>query len=103
MSHARRWRRLVLHEWALPEDGDPEDLDLVASANPLSMITVESLRAKRAAPSWTLAHWRRFVCNLPTRSVTAAITEAEWLAAKRPGGDPRWRVDLSRPRLGVQV
>jgi len=29
----------------------------------------------------TLAHWRRFVCNLPTRSENAAIQEAEWYAA----------------------
>jgi phage terminase large subunit-like protein len=89
----------VLHEWALPEDGDPEDLDLVAAANPLSMITVESLRAKRAAPSWTLAHWRRFVCNLPTRSVSAAITEREWADAgtddRIPEATPIW--------LGIDV
>jgi phage terminase large subunit-like protein len=84
----------VLHEWALPEDGDPEDLDLVAAANPLSLITVATLRSKRAQPSWTLAHWRRFVCNLPTRSVLAAITEREWAAAATedqiPDRTPIW-------------
>ena len=69
---------LIMHEWAVPEDGDVEDLSLVAEANPLRSITVARLRKKRATPTWTLAHWRRFVCNLPTRSALAAITEAEW-------------------------
>lgn len=74
--------RLVLHEWSVPDDGDVEDLDLVKSANPLQAITVPMLREKRASPTMTLAHWRRFVCNLPTRSDDAAITEAEWAGAK---------------------
>jgi len=69
---------VVLHEYAIPEDGDPEDLELVAAANPFSAKTVESLQRKRQKPSWTLSHWRRFTCNLPTRSEDAAITEAGW-------------------------
>jgi phage terminase large subunit-like protein len=85
---------LVLHEYAVPEDGDVEDLELVKAANPFSGITVESLRRKRASPTMTLAHWRRFVCDLPTRSVTAAIAEAEWFAAgvddMIPPGKPIW-------------
>jgi hypothetical protein len=41
----------------------------------------------------TLEHWRRFVCNLPTRSGNAAIAEAEWFAARDvderiPAGEP---------------
>jgi phage terminase large subunit-like protein len=84
--------RLVVHQWAVPEDGDVEDIELVKSANPLKAITVDMLREKRAAPTMTLAHWRRFVCNLPTRSDEAAITEAEWFGAKTddeiPEGQP---------------
>jgi len=93
-------QRLVLHEWAVPEDGDVEDLGLVKSANPLSAITVPMLAEKRASPSMTLSHWRRFVCNLPTRADEAAITEAEWYAAdvakaedwpaEIPKGEPIW-------------
>ncbi len=41
-----------------------------------------------------MAHWRRFTCNLPTRSDAAAITELEWAAAKTdeqiPLGIPIW-------------
>jgi hypothetical protein len=41
-----------------------------------------------------LAHWRRLTCNLPTREVDAAITEAEWFAAVAeqdiPEGETIW-------------
>jgi phage terminase large subunit-like protein len=71
----------VIHDYALPDDGDPEDLELVAAANPFSGKTVESLARHRAKKSWNLPHWRRFTCNLPTRDVSAAISETEWYAA----------------------
>ena len=86
--------RFVLHEWAVPEDGDVEDMATVKAANPLAAITPEMLAEKRASPTMTLSHWRRFVCNLPTRSDDAAITEAEWYAARSdeeiPEGEPVW-------------
>jgi phage terminase large subunit-like protein len=86
--------RLVLHEWAVPEGADVEDMAVVKAANPLRAITVPMLTAKRSAPTMTLSHWRRFVCNLPTRADEAAITEAEWYAAKSdediPEGEPVW-------------
>lgn len=98
--------RSVLHEYALPEDADPEDLQLVAAANPLPQITAETLKAKRAAPSWNLAHWRRFTCNMPTRGGSAAISEREWhdaATAEKPpkdaevwvGLDVAWRWDTT--------
>ncbi|HET6380187.1 MAG TPA: terminase large subunit [candidate division Zixibacteria bacterium] len=79
---------VVLHEYAVPEDGDVTDMQLVKAANPFSRVTVESLSAKFNSPTTTLSHWRRFVCNLPTRSDSAAITEAEWEAARDPEGIP---------------
>jgi phage terminase large subunit-like protein len=83
---------MVLHDWSVPTDGDVEDLELVAQANPLS--SVEALAEKRATPTMTDAHWRRFVCNQAVKSDSAAITEAEWNARKTddrpPGGDPVW-------------
>lgn len=85
---------LILHEWAVPEDGNVDDMALVKSANPFSGITVEMLKRKRESPTMTLEHWRRFVCNLPTRSGLAAITEAEWVGAytetRIPPGVPVW-------------
>jgi hypothetical protein len=42
----------------------------------------------------TLGHWRRFVCNVPTRDDDAAISEAEWEAAytdrRIPEGERIW-------------
>ncbi|HEY7831785.1 MAG TPA: terminase large subunit [Solirubrobacteraceae bacterium] len=73
---------MILHDFALRVDDDPEDLGLVASANPFSGVTSASLGRKRASPSMTGGHWRRFVCNLATRTEGAAVGEAEWLAAE---------------------
>jgi phage terminase large subunit-like protein len=73
---------MVLHDFALQTDDDVEDLALVARANPLSTVTEAKLRRKRASPSMTVGHWRRFVCNLATRTEGAAVGEAEWLAAE---------------------
>lgn len=85
-------KRLVVHQWAVPEDGDVEDMAVVKSANPLAAITVDMLTEKRASPTMTLNHWKRFVCNLPTRVDEAAITEAEWYRASTdetiPAGEP---------------
>jgi phage terminase large subunit-like protein len=86
--------KVVLHEWAVPEGGDIRDLGAVKAANPFSGVTVEALGDKFASPTMTEHHWRRFVCNLPTRTESAAIQEAEWWAAKTdveiPPGTPVW-------------
>lgn len=87
-------KRLVLHEWAVPEKANVEDMAVVKAANPFSGITTETLRDKYGSPTMTLEHWRRFVCNLPTRGNNAAIQEAEWAAAATtdqiPAGVPIW-------------
>jgi phage terminase large subunit-like protein len=69
---------VVLHEYALPEGGDPDDLELVKAANPSARITVDTLRRKRAKPTYNATHWARFTCNKPTRDGVAAIAESEW-------------------------
>ena len=89
-----RSESVVLHEWAVPEDGDVEDMELVARANPFSGVTAATLRKNFDSPTMTMAHWRRFKCNLPTRSDMAAITENEWADARVedgiPEGEPVW-------------
>ena len=62
-------RRVVLHQWALPDTEDPEDIVAVKRANPFSGITEEMLTQKRASPTMTMHHWLRFVCNRPTNDV----------------------------------
>lgn len=92
-THCRS-EQIALHEYAVPEDGDVEDMAVVKQANPFSAITVDRLARKRQSPTMTVAHWRRFVCNLATRSGLAAIQESEWFAAvtgdRIPAGEPRW-------------
>jgi phage terminase large subunit-like protein len=96
--HARS-AQVALHEYAVPEGGDVEDMAVVKLANPFSRITVDSLERKFNKPTMTLSHWRRFSCNAPTRSDSAAITESEWYGAKTnepiPEGQSIW--------LGVDV
>lgn len=69
---------MILHDFALRDGDDPSDLAAVKDANPFSGITVESLARKRESPSITVGHWRRFVCNLATRTEAAAVGEQEW-------------------------
>ena len=89
-----RSAQIAFHEHALHEGDDVEDMATVKLANPFSAITVESLAAKRSTPTMTVAHWRRFVCNLATRLESAAIQEAEWWNARVldeiPAGEPIW-------------
>jgi phage terminase large subunit-like protein len=73
--------QIVLHEYALEEGADPADMAAVKRCNPLPSITVDSLAAKHASPTMTPHHWGRFVCNIPMRDGTAAITEREWFDA----------------------
>lgn len=89
-----RSEQISFHEYAVPEEGDVEDIALVKLANPFSGITEEKLERKRATPTMTLQHWRRFTCNLATRGDLAAITELELAAAEVddqiPVGTPVW-------------
>lgn len=93
-EHSLDSRRLaVLHDYAVPEDGDIEDMRLVKQANPYSGITPVTLREKRAMTAST-QHWTRFTCNRAARSENAAITEAEWHDAITgewlSEGQPQW-------------
>jgi hypothetical protein len=101
----------VIHEWAVPEgerSRAAEDLELVAAANPLSTVTVDTIRVKRGKKSFNLAHWYRLTCNLATRSEFAAIAEADWDRQRHPeyrdipageriwaGLDIGWRTDTT--------
>lgn len=71
----------VLHEYAVPEDGNPENLKEVKAANPLKAVTIESLRRKYSSPAMTPAHWRRFVCGMPAR-LESWLSSGEWDALK---------------------
>ena len=80
-------KRIVLHEWALPIEADPEDFDAVKAANPFSGITPLMLAEKYNSPTMTMHHWLRFVCNRPT------MNEDVWLG---PNSQKIWD-DLKQP------
>ena len=83
--------RLVLHEWAVPDKADVHDMTVVKAANPFRRITPETLREKFDSPTMNEEHWRRFVCNLPTRGSASAISDHEWANARGgviPEGTP---------------
>jgi hypothetical protein len=83
----------VLHEYAVPEDRNPEVMRDVKLANPLKAITIPQLKRKYASPSMTPGHWRRFVCGLPAGMDDPAILPEEWdrlcldIGRVRPGDD----------------
>jgi phage terminase large subunit-like protein len=89
-----RSEHIALHEYAVPEGGDVEDMEVVKLANPFSLLTAARLAAKRATPTMTTEHWSRFVCNLPTRSGHSAIAERDWFDQETdeeiPAGEPVW-------------
>jgi phage terminase large subunit-like protein len=62
----------------VPSDELCTDMEAVKAANPLSMITAETLAADFASPTMDLGSWKRLRCNRPTRSVQTAITDREW-------------------------
>jgi phage terminase large subunit-like protein len=69
----------VLHEYAVPDRRLVEDISIVKQANPLAKITEESLRRKRASPTLDYGEgWLRLTCNIPARSSSAAVNEADW-------------------------
>jgi hypothetical protein len=69
----------VLHDYAVPSVSAVENLALVKEANPLSTITIGSLRSKRQSPSLDFGEgWLRLTCNIAARSSKAAVHDAEW-------------------------
>jgi phage terminase large subunit-like protein len=63
--------RVVLHEYAVRNKAQVNDWAAVKEANPLRMITPETLASKHNDPTMTPSHWLRFTCNI------AAMTDAD--------------------------
>ncbi|RKX42946.1 MAG: hypothetical protein DRP64_08950 [Verrucomicrobia bacterium] len=99
-------KRVVLHEWAVPDGAEPTDIRAVKRANPLKAITVPMLREKLESPTMTMHHWLRFVCNRPTQDTDTWLgpdAVSIWNAAEQPleftAGAPTWvGVDIALKR-----
>jgi phage terminase large subunit-like protein len=73
---------IVLNEWAVREARDITNMKKVKEANPFSGITIEDLEAEFNSPTTDLGDWKRLKCNIPSRSIHAAVTELEWDRAR---------------------
>ncbi|HLM26749.1 MAG TPA: terminase large subunit [Thermoleophilaceae bacterium] len=87
----------VLHEWALAEADDREDMAVVATANPASWQTPDALRRRFESPSMTPWAWARFACGIWTPGEDSAISAKEWADCARPG------LEISEGAEGVVV
>jgi phage terminase large subunit-like protein len=87
----------VMHEWALDDSEDREDIEVVKTANPASWHTVEALRRRREDPSTTPWQWARFACGVWLQGEDTAIGPVEWAACGTDDSPPDgldWRLGL---------
>lgn len=96
---------IVLNEWRV---GDPSlitDMEAVKEANPFSGITEETLFEEFDSPTTDLGDWKRLKCNIPSRSVLAAVTEVEWANALAldEDGNPVGIPEGERIDIGMDV
>jgi phage terminase large subunit-like protein len=85
---------MVLHDYSVPSEGDVEDMEQVKAANPLLVITTQTLAEDFASPTMSMPHWQRMKCNQAVRGIERAIDEGEWDGAgtdeEIPAGKPIW-------------
>jgi phage terminase large subunit-like protein len=87
---------IVLHDWAVRNRAECEDMRVVAKANPLHSITAASLARKRQSPTMTPGHWQRFVCNIASREEGLGVSPEAWRALEERNLQP----DLSAWCIG---
>jgi phage terminase large subunit-like protein len=75
--------RFALHEWALDQDDDREDMRVVKRVNPASWQTLELLRERHDSPSMLPWQWARFACGLWVGADSWWITGDTWGDAER--------------------
>jgi phage terminase large subunit-like protein len=72
----------ALHEWALDEDDNREDMRVVKTANPASWQTIAELKRRFTSPSMKPWQWARFACGIWMFGEQGAISEREWRACE---------------------
>ncbi len=85
----------AMHEWALDDGEDRDDMAVVKRANPASWQTEDALRRRHDSPSMTPWGWARFACGVWVRGESTAIQPGEWDALAEAGltippGSPVW-------------
>jgi phage terminase large subunit-like protein len=72
----------AMHEWALDENQDRDDLEVVKTANPASWQTIAELRRRRESPSMKPWQWARFACGVWMFGEQGAFSADEWKACE---------------------
>ena len=100
-------KSIVLHDWAVRDRKQADNIEVVKEANPLSTITEEMLAEKRESATMTDSHWLRFVCNIPSRPEGLGVLPEDWDSlydkalvytkdSKKYGfWDHAWRIDCA--------
>jgi phage terminase large subunit-like protein len=82
-THARSENgAYAMHEWALTEEADLDDMRVVKKVNPASWQTIEELRERHDSPSMLPWHWARFACGIWIGAEAWWISAADWQAAE---------------------
>lgn len=107
------YKGTVFHDWAVRDRNQVEDMEAVARANPLEMITAVDLAEKFDEPEMTPEHWLRRTCNIAAREEGQAIQQEDWdaLAEEDPKPDRKawacawldlaWKIDTTA--IGILV
>ena len=82
--------QFALMEWSLADEMDPDDVDVVKRANPLSIHTPATLRERHDSPSTVPSEWKRFACNMwvERAEVEAVIDAKGWSDLTVPACQP---------------
>lgn len=75
-------RRFVMHEWALLDDDDRDDIRLVKTVNPSSWQTLDMLRERHDSPSTLDWQWARFACGIWTSAEAWWMTGETWRSSE---------------------
>lgn len=70
--------KVILNEWKVPRVDQINDMAIVKDANPLSIITEETLAEDYDSPTMDVGDWTRLKCNISARTTSAAVAEIEW-------------------------
>lgn len=75
---------IAYFEWGIPDDADPEDLEVIAAHHPAygHTVTLDSLRAMRAQFGDDVPGWARAAGNRWTEVIGGAIRLDEWRASR---------------------
>jgi phage terminase large subunit-like protein len=83
----------VMHEWALEEEDDTSDMEVVKLVNPASWQTLDLLRERHESPSMLPWQWARFACGIWVGAEEWWVSGEEWDACSeaehelRPGDE----------------